>query len=284
MEANRLTQPRPPIRSPHRLEPAPLSLTLTRPWDGIGDWLFCLAVLKMVQRQRPDVDLWVDFRALRVRAGLPPLVRQLYEESDVRYSSGIPPVRGMVTADSLVYRKYPPALYLESTVAHLNDQTGLGIVYEPGVYPTFRSSSRSPKRGDYVVIVSQGKRRDRYRKEWGLSNFLQLATKLAAAGVPLVQLGRASDAHLPHCRYRVLGAHASDVVALLAGARAFVGLENGLMVLAGYLGVPQLTIYDGAQGPDRVDFPNHAKLTRRIEPPEAAAEVLHWLQTGSLCA
>lgn len=238
----------------------------------------------MVQRQRPDVKLWVDFRAMRVRAGLPPIVRQLYDESDVRYQAGIPSPPGLTTADSLVYRKFPPDSYIESTVAHLNDQTGLGIRYEPGVYPTFRSASRSPTRGDYVVMVSQGKRRDRHRKEWGANNFIHLARKLAAEGVPLVQLGKASDAHLPGVRYRVLGAHATDVVALLAGARAFVGIENGLMVLAGYLGTPQVTIYDGASTPRRVDFAGQAKITRRIEPPEAAAEISTWLKSGSLCS
>lgn len=274
---------RPPIRS--TIEPAASpSVTVTRPWDGIGDWLFCLAVLKMVNRQRPDVKLYVDFRAMRVRAGLPPLVRQLYDESDVRYHAGMGPPGTMTTADSLVYRKFPPVLYLESTVAHLNDQTGLGIRYEPGVYPTFRSAARAPKRGDYVVMVSQGKRRDRFRKEWGFANLHALGQRLAKAGVHLVQLGRAGDAHLTGVRSRVLGAHATDVVALLAGARAFVGLENGLSVLAGYLGTPQVTIYDGSSTPERLDFAGQAKITRRIEPPEAAAEILNWIKTGSLCA
>lgn len=238
----------------------------------------------MVNRQRPDLKVWVDFRASRVRAGLPPLVRQLYDESDLSYHAGMGPPGTMTTADSLVYRKFPPDSYIESTVCHLNDQTGLGIRYEPGIYPTFRSASRAPKRRDYVVMVSQGKRRDRYRKEWGTANFVTLARKLAASGVHLVQLGRASDAHLPGARSRMLGAHATDVVALLAGARAFVGVENGLMVLAGYLGTPQVTIYDGASNPCRCDFAGQAKITRRIEPPEAAAEISNWLQTGTLCA
>jgi hypothetical protein len=282
LEANRLTTGIRSTTANSAVARASPYLTLTRPWDGIGDWLFSLAVLKFVQRQRPEVGLFVDFRALRARAGLPPLVRQLYDESDVRFTHGICPREGMVTHDSLVYRKYPPVLYLESTVAHLNDQTGLGIRYEPGVFPVFRSAASVTQRGDYVVMVSQGKRRDRYRKEWGYANFAALALMLARAGVTLVQLGRSGDGHLPGVRSRVMGEHASSVVRLLAGARAFVGIENGLMVLAGYLGVPQVTIYDGAPNADRVDFAGQAKITGRTEPPEAAAAIKNWLQSGSL--
>lgn len=271
--------PRPPIRVAPAASPA---LTLIRPWDGIGDWLFALAVLKFVNRQRPDVDLWVEFSARRARAGLPVLVRQLYEQSDVRYRSGTGPAGAMATNDSLIYRKWPPELYLESTVEHLNDQTGLAIRYEPGVFPIFKAAPSSATRGDYVVMVSQGKRRDRYRKEWGYANFCALAKILTRAGLNLVQLGSASDGHLWGMRHRVLGAHAADVVRLLAGARAFIGIENGLMVLAGYLGTPQVTIYDGASNPTRVDFAGQAKITRRIEPPEAAAAIMTWLKTGSL--
>jgi hypothetical protein len=270
----------PPIRP--SIAAASPCLTLQRPWDGIGDWLFALAVLKFVNRQRPDVSVCVDFSAQRARAGLPTLVRQLYELSDVRHVSGIGPPGGMVTADSLVYRKRPPELYLESVVEHLNDQTGLAIRYEPGVFPVFRTATPASHRGDYVVMVSQGKRRDRYLKEWGYANFAALSIRLARAGVHLVQLGKAGDGLLTGARSRVLGCHASDVVRLLAGARAFIGIENGLMVLAGYLGTPQLTIYDGASNPTRVDFAGQVKITRRIEAPEAAAAVLDWLRTGSL--
>lgn len=254
---------------------------MQRPWDGIGDWLFCLAVLKYVNRQRPGLPCFVDFSARRVRAGLPQVVRQLYEDSDVQYRPGIGPAGTLTTADSLVYRKWPPELYLESTVEHLNDQTGLGIRYEPGIYPKFRSA-RSGPRGDHVVMVSQGKRRDRYLKEWGFVNFHALARMLARRGLRIVQIGRASDPHLQNVGHRCLGAHASDVVRLLSSARAFIGLENGIMVLAGYLGVPQVTIYDGASNPSRCNFEGQAKLTKKIEPPEAADRIFQWLQSGSL--
>jgi hypothetical protein len=52
------------------------ALTITRPYNGIGDWLFCLAVLKYVNRQRPDIDVYMDFQHVRV-GRLPGIVPQL---------------------------------------------------------------------------------------------------------------------------------------------------------------------------------------------------------------
>lgn len=257
-------------------------LTLTRPWDGIGDWLFCLAVLKYVNRQRPEIPVFVEFAAHRSRAGLPPLVRQLYEDSDVTWTASTgAPAGTLATRDSLVYRARPPESYLASTVEHLNQQTGLGVRYEPGVFPAFRGAS--PARGGYVCLIGQGKRRDRIGKEWGFVNFSGLARDLRHRGVELVQVGRASDPHLPGVSRRFLGGSGRDLVRLLSGARAFVGIENGIMVLAGFLGVPQVTIYDGyVLNATRTDFPGQAKLLERIEPPEAGARIFSWLQGGPL--
>lgn len=250
-----------------------------RPFNGIGDWLFCLAVLKFVNRQRPDVACYVDYRSvIEYRVGrrfmLPPIVPELYADSDVIYSVGSGPDGSMATRDDLIYRKWPPNLYIESVVHHLNDQTDLGIRYEPGVYPVFRSAQAS--QGDYVVMVGHGKSRLRAGKEWGLRNFTELAERLAGAGIRVVQIGGAHDSPVTGERY--LGASASTVLRLLSGARAFVGIENGMMVLAGYLRMPQVTIYDGASHPTRVNFDRQLKLTQRIEPAEAADRIQRFLQ------
>ncbi len=264
------------------------SVTLMRRFNGIGDWLFCLAVLKFVNRQRPDVDCFVDFRSVPPDRGkrfmLQPIVSELYADSDVIYSPGRGPDGTLATRDDLVYRKWPPDNYIESTVHHLNDQTGFDIRYEPGVYPTFRSAQA--ERGDYVVMVGHGKSRIRTGKEWGIENFRELAYMLSARGIRVVQVGSAYDGDVADERY--LGASGSKVVELLSGARAYVGLENGIMVLAGYLGVPQVTIYDGHSNPTRINFAKQMKMVRRVEPPEAAERVTAFLHevdsSGTLCA
>jgi hypothetical protein len=244
-----------------------------RPYQGLGDWLFVLAVFKLANQQRPDVELWATHR---LPHGFP---AQAFHCSDVVWKSGRPPAPFAEAAD-LIYRKWPPDNYIESTVHNLNDLTGLAIEYKRGVYPTFRGAERKP--GDYVVMIGHGKKRERGGWEWGHRNFDQLAHVLARR-YQIVQIGAAGDHPLVDAKVRMFGARFRNVAAMLAGAKAFVGIENGLTVLAGYLGVPQVTFYDGYQldepypRPRRLDFDGQEKIQERIEPPEAAERVMAWL-------
>lgn len=238
----------------------------------------------MVQRQRPDLELFVDFSMPHRGATLPPLVRQAYEASDLVYTqldegrrkqlepNRRPPEPYLETADSLVYRAWPPDCYIESTVLHLNTQTGLGIEYEPGVYPDFRI--RHSPGGRYVVMIGHGKRRERHRKEWGYANLVELAQRIQAQGYDVIQVGAAWDQRIPGCARYVLGEKFGTLAHVLCNARAYVGLENGVMVLAGFLGVPQVTIYDGSPGVPRTDFPGQTKIAERLEPAEVFPLVL----------
>lgn len=247
---------------------------LQRPYNGIGDWLMALACLKMAQRQRPEIPLYADYAKARA---LPALVPQAFGDSDVRIEPGHAPARARVTRDSLVYRKRPPENYIESMLLHLNDQTGLGIEYEHRLFPRFRAARRP---GRYLVMVGQGKRRERHRKEWGSSNLQQLA-QILGRHYEIRQIGGRWDAQLPGTTLSLRGAHFNQVRDQLAGARAFIGLENGMMILAGFLGIPQVTIYDGHSDPIRSDFDNHLKIAERIEPPAAAELIRPWIETCS---
>lgn len=252
-------------------------LCLTRPYNGIGDWLFCLAVLKLVNRQRPDIPIYVDFT---VKGGLtlPRLVPEAFEASDVIYTAGRPVGPALFTNDSLVYRAYPPANYVESTVLHLNQQTGLNIEFEPDVLPSW-GIQWEPPGSDYIVMISHGKRRDRHAKEWGYKNLDRLADMLASAGHKIIQVGSAHDGYLNAARDRYLGRPFHEVAPLLANARAYIGLENGIAVLAGWLGVPTCVIYDGHSWPDRLEAPRLCKIPERIEPGPAFERINTWLGT-----
>ena len=244
-----------------------------RPYQGLGDWLFVLAVFKLVNQQRPDLKLWAKHR---LPAGFP---AQAFHCSDVVWNAGTPPAPYAEAAD-LIYRKWPPDNYIESTVHNLNDLTGLSIEYRAGVYPKFRGAERQP--GDYVVMIGHGKKPNRGGREWGFDNFNALAHAVSHR-YQIVQIGNTADHPLHNARTRLLGGRFRNVAAMLAGAKAFIGTENGLAVLAGYLGVPQVTIYDGYQleepypRPRRLDFAGQLKILERIEPPEAAERVLAWL-------
>lgn len=264
---------RPGIQRP----PAPPQAYVHRRYQGFGDWLFALAVCKMVNRQRPDVELVVHHR---LRNGLP---AQAWRVSDVRYRSARPSRRDFCDVYELIYRKWPPNGYIESTVANWNDLTPWPIEYEPGVYPEFRNTPPRSN-GGFALMVGHSKMTERGNREWGHVNWRALATDLSRT-MPVIQVGAARDLHLPNVSARYLGDTFVQLVRLMRSCRFYCGPENGLTVLAGYLGVPQVTMYDGHQvdppfnRAERLDFADHLKIERPVEPPEAYEEVMTWLES-----
>jgi hypothetical protein len=115
-------------------------------------------------------------------------------------------------------------------------------------------------------MIGHGKRRIRDGKEWGFENFAALACQLLDTGHEVIQIGADNDWRLPRASAHVMGASANEVLSVLMGARVFIGIENGMMVLCGYLGVPQITIYNGHGYPTRVDFEKQLKITSEMDP------------------
>lgn len=245
-----------------------MRLLITRNYAGIGDWLMTLAVLKMLNRQRPDVDVHVSFET--PREPMPAIVPEAFAASDVRFST-VPPGPPYVQTGHFVYTggRHRTAPWIEDMVEILGLRTGIRIRYEEGVFPTFVYPA--PTERGYVALISQGKGVNR-RKEW--DGFQALAHILAAQGVPLVQIGAKNDQPLEAVADRRLGQPFDIVAKTLAGARCFVGIENGLMVLAGFLGVPQITLYCGAGSPDRLRFERQIQARDRYSPEEIAELVL----------
>jgi hypothetical protein len=253
---------------------APPRALLHRRYQGFGDWLFALAVAKLVNRQRPDVELYAQHR---LPDGMP---AQAWRCSDVRWRGSRPP-RPFVEVFELIYRKWPPDDYIESTVANWNDLTPWPIVYEPGILPAFCGGQRWHGHGDYIAMVGHGKTTERGEREWGYPNWAALAAGLAQHA-DVVQVGAARSLLLPSVRERYLGRRFPEVVRVLCGARLYIGPENGVMVLAAFLGVPTITLYDGHKVDPpfnralRTSFENHHKIERRAEWPEVLEEVLAW--------
>jgi hypothetical protein len=244
---------------------------LYRGYQGLGDYLIALAALSIVQRQRPDIELWCTFRDPRG------IARGAFEASNLRYGDGMPEGKRADVFD-LIYRRLPPPCFIESTVMDFTDHTGVPIAHEPGVYPDF-GVRRHHGKGGYLVMMGHGLRRERRGKEWGCMNWQRLA-HLLAPHYSIRQVGRCGDHVLAAARSIVLGRPFVEVADLLCGARAFIGLESGLMMLAGFLGVPQITIYDGGGNPDRSTFGGQRQLKLRdpIEPPQAAAAIMEYLR------
>lgn len=199
----------------------------------------------------------------------------------MRWATGAPP-QPYLDLWELIYRKWPPAGYIASTAQNWTDETGLALEHEPGVFPRFgpQSSPLTWRGGGYVAMVAHGKTTERGGREWGWQNWAALADELARH-VPVVQVGKITDRPLRAACGRYLGRRFLDVARVLCGARYYVGPENGIAVLAGFLGVPHAVVYDGYQTDpplarqDRLDFARELKIVERLE----VLEVLERLHT-----
>lgn len=225
-----------------------MNVLLRRRADGVGDWLFLLACIKHYNQQQPWMRFYVDFE-LAAREGvertLPPIIKQAYEASDVTWYEPLAGIVYDVTIPHVVYKFREPVPYVESMLAQLVTATGRDARYDPACVPRFvYSELDSRPRRPYMVTVSKGKDATAH-KDWPRRKFDELAAEIHGRGVDVVQAGATNDTRLASASLRFLGYSLEAVAGLLAGARLFVGLENGLAVLASWLGCPTVVIYQG---------------------------------------
>lgn len=247
-----------------------MRVRVARHHNGIGDWLFCLAALRWLRSQHPDVELIIDFR------NAPRVVQEAFGASDLLYDDARESsLRPDVAIDHLVYPIKSTEPYMAGIARVLGDAVGRHIEPDYKDLP-FHGIRNGAGALNILSMVGHGKGVKRGGKEWGRENFAALAGQLAGDGFEIWQVGGPRDFALPGA-VNHLGCSFMALIGLLVSARAFIGLENGLMVLAGFLRVPMVTIYDGAPGADRVDFEHHLKIREPVSPSEALERITTWL-------
>lgn len=240
--------------------------------DGVGDWLFMLTCIKHFNAQHPDVEVFVDF-TLDVRRAmarkLPSIIREAYYASDVLFSEhGVDVVPGYdVVVPHAIYTFFhagavgPP--YVESMLERLGALTGRPMRYDPQCVPHFEVSHVDCAAGQYLATVSCGKKQTAH-KDWAPRNFSELAALVARnLKTPVAQLGSVGDWPIAAPVISFLGLPFATVAGVLAGASCFVGIENGLAVLALMIGTPTLVIYRNERNMPRLV---HPKLTKLLNP------------------
>ena len=248
-----------------------MRVLLRRRGDGVGDWLFMLACIKHYARD-PRIEFYVDFEVPareNVESPLPPIIRELYEHSDVTwYIHEHAPEEYDLVIPHVVYKRGDKRTYVESMLAQIITATGIDTPYRPELFPRFVYPELEPKQErDYVVMVSKGKTSTAF-KDWPRSRSEELAGAIARSGYNVVHLGRTGDPRLAAATGRYFGCSLDTVAGLLAGARLFIGLENGMSVLASWLGCPTIVLYQGGSGQSARD-----RAARWCGP--AAAKIIH---------
>jgi ADP-heptose:LPS heptosyltransferase len=225
-----------------------MNVLIRRRSDGIGDWLFLLACIKHYNKQRPGVRFYVDFelpQRERVNVELSPLVLDAFKNSDVVWYEPVPGQHYDATLQHVVYQQRSDVPYVESMLAQLVSATGMDVAYDPECLPKFIYPELADRPRKYIATVSKGKAATAF-KDWGRSRFDELASQFLACGYDIAQLGLTGDPRLASATSRWFGCSFDTVCGLLAGARLFVGLENGISVLASWLGTPTIVVYGSA--------------------------------------
>jgi heptosyltransferase-1 len=158
-------------------------------------------------------------------------------------------------AASLFYDVHHSVARGQHAIARNRALTGLALGYSPEGPPDYGLSraSLSPSPTDrYAVLLHATAER---QKEWPAENWIALGQLLRGRGVRLVlpwgnvreqERSRAIAAALPGAEVPDL--QPLDAVArLIAGASLVVGVDTGLLHLAGALGVPLVGIFAGSE-------------------------------------
>jgi ADP-heptose:LPS heptosyltransferase len=131
-----------------------------------------------------------------------------------------------------------------------------GPVPPPDVSWATADISRFALPRDYILLVPGGAPH-RLGKRWPMAHFIELATRIAAAGVtPVVvggpderDLGAAIAAAVPQVRDLTGQTEFADIVALGRGAKRAIGNDTGPMHLAVAAGAPATVLYSAVSDP-----------------------------------
>jgi heptosyltransferase-1 len=156
---------------------------------------------------------------------------------------------------SLLYNVRHSVARNQHAIARNRALTGLALGYSPEGPPDYgldRAKLSPPAPNRYAVLLHATAER---RKEWPVENWIAFGQSLRARNIRLVlPWGNARE----HERSRAIAAALPDaevpdlqpldaVARLIAGASLVVGVDTGLLHLAGALGVPLVAIFIGSE-------------------------------------
>ncbi len=162
-------------------------LLACREYDGLGDWIMAMSVLKMVNLQYPNIDIHVkkdgkknlnrvydivdnmDVELTRVQRAEPSeydyyIKHMIYFEFTAewhkQYSEGVP-------------KDYVKNHLIHGMVKKFNEETKLNLKYDENVLARYKNIVPFGGQKPYVVIPSCGSkdRKEKDTKAWGTDNY-----------------------------------------------------------------------------------------------------------------
>jgi len=224
------------------------------------------SVIKMLNFQYPNIEVHFSTYASTE------FIRSAMGSTDVAFKwVDVDPFTGPLSEYQYVtgHMIYSPTQkvrglhFIHGMVETFNKNTGLELAYQPEVFAKTVRDKRVPTPlQPYVVMPATGRvvQSSWAGKEWGVDNFQELAN-LLSEHYAIVQVGSDGDPDLECATVRYKGCSAEEVSYLLRGSALYVGIVNGLCVLAGQNNVKAYVVYcGGAESPKFSLFPRQVPI------------------------
>lgn len=240
------------------------TMLIYRDYDGLGDWIMAMSVIKMVNLTYPNINVYVR-HTLKNRGALPYLIRQIINGFDCKIHATVynnSDRKFDYVSGHLVYRRNERNHFVRGMIDVLNERTRLSIDFDSKNLSNYIGNAKEitvPKK--YILMHSGGKRQSvsRSGKDWGTNNFNKLAYILSK-NYEIVQIGKESDEFLNTAKYKYLGVDLSTLHYLMSNCLCFIGISDGLSVYAGHHNINQFTVFCNEQDKYRNTYKNQVRL------------------------
>ena len=241
------------------------SLLIYRNYLGLGDWIMTMTVIKLINKQFPDIKVYLNVKVRKEE--MPPFILSVIKHFDVHISGltryNFPQNEednyDMCTGHFVYPNDWPDKHLIEGMIHSLKQSTGISLKYKPDVLAQYKGEYHRGIVGKYVIMPSQGKERGYTGKEWAKGSFDKLSTELSDRGITVVQMAGLNEKKL-------LGADAwcsdPDIElyhTFIVRARLVVGIVNGLIHYSGHHRIPTLVLQLGQR-----EKPNWTRYPKQI--------------------
>lgn len=270
-----------------------------RNFSGVGDWIMAMTVLKMVNQQYPDIDIYLNLKAKNRFVGvnypipLPSLVQEIIRRFDVDIREHTyytnPEDAGRLfdyCTGHMVYKK-DGTNFIEGMVKQFNINTGLNLQYDDEVFAQYQPegcgydntlSDLQP----YILIQSCSKERsiERQGKDYGFRNMSRIAERLQKH-INVIQIGQSTDLLIPNVN-RFLSVDLDLLHKLMINSVWFIGMDGGLGVYACHHSVWQYIIYEERKRFSWTNFPYRMQLDgNRMDVEDVSDFIINQLEVNN---
>ena len=261
-----------------------------RDWSGMGDWVLTMTVLKMVNKQFPHIDIFINLKAkdrfasVSYPTPLPDLVQEIVREFDVD-------IKGYTEYDYIpnsgeydyvsghIGYGRNGGNFIEEMVARFRKNTGLDLRYDNKVFAHYKEKGCGYDNtlcdlAPYFLIqaCSKMKKLERFGKDYGFNNMVHIAERLGLYG-NVIQVGQKSDYLIPDVD-RFLSVDLDVLHRLMINSLCFVGMDGGLGVYASHHGVRNYIIYQDEDRFSWTNFPDRVQIDGQYKESGEVADII----------